>query len=77
MSRGIDLESVDLVINFSDPYSPENYYHRIGRTARYGKFGVSFLLMNGAKKVDWLRESQNFSMKNVKNGKVVEENSGK
>jgi superfamily II DNA/RNA helicase len=56
LSRGIDLESVDLVINFSDPYNPENYYHRIGRTARYGKYGVSFLLMNEKKKKIWLRE---------------------
>ena len=73
LSRGIDLESVDLVINYSDPYNPENYYHRIGRTARYGKFGVSFLLMNEQKKSEWLRESQNFSQKNVKNGKILDQ----
>lgn len=74
LSRGIDLESVDLVINFSDPYNPENYFHRIGRTARYGRFGVSFLLMNQKKKKSWLRESQNFTKKNVKNGKIVDNN---
>lgn len=61
LSRGIDLEAVDVVINFSDPHSPENYFHRVGRTARYGQFGVSFLLMNAAKKAVWLRESHHFS----------------
>ena len=69
LSRGIDLESVDLVINFSDPYNPENYYHRIGRTARYGRFGVSFLLMNEKKKASWLRENHNFKKKE---GKALE-----
>ena len=35
-----------MVINFDMPWNLETYYHRIGRTARFGKFGVSFLLMS-------------------------------
>lgn len=77
LSRGIDLESVDLVINFSDPYNPENYYHRIGRTARYGKFGVSFLMMNKKKKQTWLKENQNFTQGNVKDGQLKSESQSK
>jgi superfamily II DNA/RNA helicase len=74
LSRGIDLEAVDVVINFSDPYSPENYFHRIGRTARYGQYGVSFLLMNSEKKSAWLRESKHYSKKKVNQEKGMQLN---
>ncbi len=43
-ARGIDVEGVSHVINFELPNEPENYVHRIGRTARAGAGGraVSF-----------------------------------
>ncbi len=34
ISRGIDVEDIDLVINFDVPHDAEDYVHRIGRTAR-------------------------------------------
>ena len=34
MSRGIDIEDIDLVINYDVPHDGEDYVHRIGRTAR-------------------------------------------
>lgn len=34
LSRGIDVEGIDLVVNFDVPPDPEDYIHRIGRTAR-------------------------------------------
>jgi ATP-dependent RNA helicase RhlB len=40
-SRGIDVENIDLVINYDLPSDIENYVHRIGRTARAGKMGKS------------------------------------
>jgi ATP-dependent RNA helicase RhlE len=40
-SRGIDIESITHVINFDIPSDPENYIHRIGRTARSGKEGMA------------------------------------
>ncbi len=40
-ARGIDVDGVTHVINFEIPNEPESYVHRIGRTARAGKTGVS------------------------------------
>ncbi len=41
MSRGIDIETIDLVINYDVPHDPEDYVHRIGRTARAEAEGVA------------------------------------
>ena len=44
-ARGLDIESVDCVVNYDLPRSPADYIHRIGRTARAGKSGeaISFI----------------------------------
>jgi ATP-independent RNA helicase DbpA len=44
-ARGIDIESVDTVINFELPLKPEIYIHRIGRTGRAGRSGLSMTLI--------------------------------
>ncbi|CAD8176920.1 unnamed protein product [Paramecium octaurelia] len=44
LSRGIDVDTLDLVIHFDTPSSYETYLHRIGRTGRFGTFGMSLLL---------------------------------
>ena len=43
IARGIDLEDVSHVISFDTPVYPENYMHRIGRTGRAEKAGLSIL----------------------------------
>jgi ATP-dependent RNA helicase RhlB len=43
-SRGIHVEDVSHVINYDLPQDPENYPHRIGRTARAGKSGKAISL---------------------------------
>jgi len=40
-ARGIDIENLDLVVNFDLPSQPEVYVHRIGRTGRAGKVGLA------------------------------------
>ena len=41
LSRGIDIEGIDLVLNFDVPNDAEDYVHRIGRTARAQRSGVA------------------------------------
>ncbi|HZG23099.1 MAG TPA: DEAD/DEAH box helicase, partial [Chitinophagaceae bacterium] len=42
LSRGIDIEDIDLVINYDVPHDGEDYIHRIGRTARAETKGVAY-----------------------------------
>ena len=49
-ARGIDVEDVDAVINYEVPSSNEYYTHRIGRTGRARKEGVSYLLYDASEK---------------------------
>ena len=46
LSRGIDVEGIDLVINFDVPPDPEDYVHRIGRTARAETKGTAITFIN-------------------------------
>ncbi|RZK40871.1 MAG: DEAD/DEAH box helicase [Pedobacter sp.] len=46
LSRGIDVTGIDLVINFDAPQDPEDYIHRIGRTARAATTGTAITLVN-------------------------------
>jgi len=47
MSRGIDVEGISHIINFSVPHDVEDYVHRIGRTARAEAKGDAITLVSG------------------------------
>jgi ATP-dependent RNA helicase DDX6/DHH1 len=40
-TRGIDIQSVNVVFNFDFPKNSETYLHRIGRSGRYGHLGLA------------------------------------
>lgn len=46
IARGIDIEKIDLVINYDVPRDAEDYVHRIGRTARANTDGCAYTLVN-------------------------------
>ncbi len=49
-SRGLDVDGISHVVNFDVPQSPEDYVHRIGRTARGGRGGNALTLMSPEEK---------------------------
>jgi ATP-dependent RNA helicase RhlE len=46
LSRGIDVEGISLVVNYDVPPDPEDYVHRIGRTARAETTGTAITFIN-------------------------------
>ncbi len=46
LSRGIDIDDIEIVINYDVPDNVENYVHRIGRTARANHYGKAITLVS-------------------------------
>ncbi|KAF5075886.1 DEAD/DEAH box helicase [Methanoculleus horonobensis] len=63
-ARGIDVEDVDLVINYDVPQDIDYYIHRIGRTARAGRAGRAVTFV-GQKEYFKLRTIQNYTKINI------------
>lgn len=53
MARGLDIDNISHVINFDTPDFPENYMHRIGRTGRAEREGIS-LLFSTSKELEYV-----------------------
>ncbi|MGI6230600.1 MAG: DEAD/DEAH box helicase [Tractidigestivibacter sp.] len=62
MSRGIDVEGIDAVVNFDVPMDPEDYVHRIGRTGRAGATGHAYTFV-APDEISPLREIEYFTKK--------------
>ena len=53
LSRGIDIENLDVVFNYDVPSDAEDYVHRIGRTARAASSGLALTFINEASMIDF------------------------
>ncbi len=54
-ARGLDLQDVDLIINYQVPEEAEAYVHRVGRTARAGKSGDAITLVSNLQELRALK----------------------
>lgn len=52
-ARGLDIPHIEHVINYDLPQCPEDYIHRIGRTARAGAEGAALCFVSGSEKGKW------------------------
>ena len=55
LSRGIDVEDIDLVINYDVPHDGEDYIHRIGRTARAESKGTAYTFITEGEQASFSR----------------------
>jgi len=71
LSRGIDVQSVSMVINYDVPdkpiqgqrgsrADPQTYLHRIGRTGRFGRVGVAVTFISSRRDWEMLMEIQQY-----------------
>lgn len=68
-ARGIDVSEVEVVVNYDIPQNPDDYIHRIGRTARAGGSGYAFNLVANYEAHDLVRIRKIHNL-NIKNEKV-------
>lgn len=68
-ARGLDVDEVDLVVNFDLPYDEEDYVHRIGRTGRAGRKGKAVSLVSG-REIFLLQRIQRYAKVNIERSKV-------
>ena len=68
-ARGIDIDDIDCVINFDIPNENELYVHRIGRTARAGRTGVSITLATSRSK-NRIQELEKYTKSKIEERKI-------
>lgn len=52
-ARGLDIEGLDVVINYDIPHVSTDYLHRIGRTGRAGNEGLAITLLSSGEHISW------------------------
>ena len=76
VARGLDINGVKTVLNFSFPTEPKRYLHRIGRTARAGSSGVAVTMCNDEERKDLKKLSRKLNQNlhvYVMQNKIVKE----
>ena len=61
ITRGIDIQNVNVVINFDFPSRSETYLQRIGRSGRYGHLGLAINLITANDKLNLYQIEQELS----------------
>ena len=64
VARGIDIDDIEMVINYDVPHDTEDYVHRIGRTARANRDGVAITFVNEEDQY-WFQQIEKFLEKVV------------
>ena len=72
VSRGIDIDDIEFVVNYDVPAQPEDYVHRIGRTARAGARGEGITFVTPKDK-PCLDQIEKLLEKSIQRGKLPEE----
>ncbi len=68
-ARGIDVDDLELVVNYDLPYDAEDYVHRIGRTGRAGKRGMAITFVSG-RDIYKLQFIERFTKSKIRRGKI-------
>lgn len=72
VARGIDIDDIQLVINYDVPHDEEDYVHRIGRTARAGRGGKAITLVS-EKDQPQFKQIERFLEKEIEKNTIPEE----
>ena len=72
VARGIDIDDIQLVVNYDVPHDAEDYVHRIGRTARAGAEGAAVTLVS-EKDQPRFREIERFLEKSIDKNPIPEQ----
>ena len=75
-ARGLDIPLIQHVINYDLPQVPEDYVHRIGRTARAGNDGIAISLCDGSE-VPYLKDIEKLIQQKIPREKVMEDGTRK
>jgi ATP-dependent RNA helicase DeaD len=68
-ARGIDVEDLELVVNYDLPYDAEDYVHRIGRTGRAGRRGMAITFVSG-RDIYKLQHIERYTKAKIQRGKT-------
>jgi ATP-dependent RNA helicase DeaD len=68
-ARGIDVDELELVVNYDLPYDSEDYVHRIGRTGRAGRKGMAITFVSG-RDIYKLQHIERFTRTKILRGKI-------
>ncbi|KAJ4341649.1 DExD/H-box ATP-dependent RNA helicase dhh1 [Didymella glomerata] len=74
LTRGIDIQAVNVVINFDFPKNAETYLHRIGRSGRFGHLGLAINLINWEDRFNLYRIEQELGTEIQPIPSVIEKN---